>query len=229
MAQAVSRWPPHRGAPGQSMWDLWWTKWHWDRFFPEYFPLSVSFHRCSTTWKRTKNNHLHHSVALKALRLRSVRSVCCRALHWKKNRRNNSKCYSSTKLHIRYYQSYRRDNLKLRLQVLLTLNIKASNHALKACSGGKCFDPHSSHIIPAENPLSPLNWGLDCRDGTNMAVKRSLVTTDKWVTLANNSVIYLWIQLSLLPQVSGSDVKSVLTPLLPLRHSSNNTTCWRNV
>jgi hypothetical protein len=23
--------------PGQSMWDLWWTKWHWDRFFPELF------------------------------------------------------------------------------------------------------------------------------------------------------------------------------------------------
>jgi hypothetical protein len=22
--------------PGQSMWDLWWTKWHWDRCFPEY-------------------------------------------------------------------------------------------------------------------------------------------------------------------------------------------------
>jgi hypothetical protein len=21
--------------PGNSMWDLWWTKWHWDRFFPE--------------------------------------------------------------------------------------------------------------------------------------------------------------------------------------------------
>ena len=32
-----------------SMWDLWWTKWHWDRFFSEYFgfPLSISFHRCS--------------------------------------------------------------------------------------------------------------------------------------------------------------------------------------
>jgi hypothetical protein len=27
----------------ESMWDLWWTKWHWERFFPEYFgfPLSV--------------------------------------------------------------------------------------------------------------------------------------------------------------------------------------------
>jgi hypothetical protein len=41
------------------MWDLWWTKWHWDRFFPEYFgfPLSVSFHQCSITWKNKKNAH----------------------------------------------------------------------------------------------------------------------------------------------------------------------------
>jgi hypothetical protein len=40
----------------QSMWDLWWTKWHWDRFFPEYvcFPLSMSFHRCSITRKNEK-------------------------------------------------------------------------------------------------------------------------------------------------------------------------------
>jgi hypothetical protein len=38
------------------MWDLWWTKWHWARFFPEYFgfPLSVSFHGFSITKKRTK-------------------------------------------------------------------------------------------------------------------------------------------------------------------------------
>jgi hypothetical protein len=38
------------------MWDLWWTKWHWDRFFPEYFgfPVSISFHPCSITRKRTK-------------------------------------------------------------------------------------------------------------------------------------------------------------------------------
>jgi hypothetical protein len=36
--------------------------------FPEYFPLSVSFHRCSTTWKRTNNNnHLNHRGAQKAL------------------------------------------------------------------------------------------------------------------------------------------------------------------
>jgi hypothetical protein len=38
----------HRGGPGscpgQSMWDLWWTEWHWDRFFTEFFdfPPSIS-------------------------------------------------------------------------------------------------------------------------------------------------------------------------------------------
>jgi hypothetical protein len=33
----------------QSMWNLWWTKWHWDRFFFEFdsFSLSVSLHRGS--------------------------------------------------------------------------------------------------------------------------------------------------------------------------------------
>jgi hypothetical protein len=59
------------------------------RFFPEYFgfPLSVSFHWCSVTWKRTKNNHLHlyHRVVQEALRLRCARSVCCGALHHYKN------------------------------------------------------------------------------------------------------------------------------------------------
>jgi hypothetical protein len=31
------------------MWDLWWTKWHWGRFFSEFFgfPLPISFHHCS--------------------------------------------------------------------------------------------------------------------------------------------------------------------------------------
>jgi hypothetical protein len=70
MAQAVSRRPPTAEAwvrsgvgpcgicggqsgtgtglgglgpiPGQSMWDLWWTKWHWDRFGrPGFDPGSV--------------------------------------------------------------------------------------------------------------------------------------------------------------------------------------------
>jgi hypothetical protein len=28
------------------MWDLWWEKWHWERFFSEYYILmSVSFHQ----------------------------------------------------------------------------------------------------------------------------------------------------------------------------------------
>jgi hypothetical protein len=35
--------------PGQSMWDLWWEKWNWDRFFSEHiwFPLSLLFHQSS--------------------------------------------------------------------------------------------------------------------------------------------------------------------------------------
>jgi hypothetical protein len=32
MAQAVSC--RTGSTPGQSMWNLWWTKWHWDRFSP---------------------------------------------------------------------------------------------------------------------------------------------------------------------------------------------------
>jgi hypothetical protein len=80
--------------PGQSMWDLWWTQWHWDRFFTEYFgfPLSISCHPFSITWKNEKRKtdllslHLHHMVAQEALRLRCVRSICCGALHHKKRK-----------------------------------------------------------------------------------------------------------------------------------------------
>jgi hypothetical protein len=38
----------HRGGPGsrpgQSIWDLWWTKWHWDRFLSEFFGFYLSYH-----------------------------------------------------------------------------------------------------------------------------------------------------------------------------------------
>jgi hypothetical protein len=45
------------------MWDLWWKKWHWDRFlFKDFgFPLSISFHRSSIKMeKQKKPHHLHH-------------------------------------------------------------------------------------------------------------------------------------------------------------------------
>jgi len=34
----------------QSKWNLWWTKWHLDKFFSECFtlPLSLSCHQCSS-------------------------------------------------------------------------------------------------------------------------------------------------------------------------------------
>jgi hypothetical protein len=52
MARAVSRRPLTAEAGVRtrvSLWDLWWTVWHWDRRFSEFFgsPPSVSFHRVS--------------------------------------------------------------------------------------------------------------------------------------------------------------------------------------
>jgi hypothetical protein len=65
------------------MWDLWWTKWHWDRFFSEYFsfPLSISFNRCYITMDKQEKPlvfliELHN----KPSRLRFVRSICYGAL-----------------------------------------------------------------------------------------------------------------------------------------------------
>jgi hypothetical protein len=47
MAQAVSRRPLTTEArvrsQVKSMWDLWWTKWHWDRFFSEFRFSPVNF------------------------------------------------------------------------------------------------------------------------------------------------------------------------------------------
>ena len=37
--------------PGQSIWDLWWTKWHWDRFSPVSFIPPV-FHYSEKTKKK---------------------------------------------------------------------------------------------------------------------------------------------------------------------------------
>jgi hypothetical protein len=38
-------------SPGQVMWDLWWTKWHWGQVFSEYFgfPCQFSFHQILRT------------------------------------------------------------------------------------------------------------------------------------------------------------------------------------
>jgi hypothetical protein len=44
----------------RSMWDLWWTKWHWDRFFYEYFVFPCQFHSTGAplNWK-IKKTHYH--------------------------------------------------------------------------------------------------------------------------------------------------------------------------
>lgn len=43
---------PYRGRPvsipGLSIWDLWSTKWHWDRIFSEYSETSEVGHTCNS-------------------------------------------------------------------------------------------------------------------------------------------------------------------------------------
>jgi hypothetical protein len=71
------------------MWDLWWIKWHGDRFFSEYFgfSLSISFNRCSIEMEKQKKNLIIFLIGLhnKPSRLRYVRSICCGALQQKNN------------------------------------------------------------------------------------------------------------------------------------------------
>jgi hypothetical protein len=77
-------WSPasHRRGPGsilgRSIWDLWWTKWHWDRFPPVNFILPVLHYK----EKRIFITGLHN----KPSRLRCVRSICCGALHHTKEK-----------------------------------------------------------------------------------------------------------------------------------------------
>jgi hypothetical protein len=45
------------------MWDLWWTKWHWDRFLSEFFGFPLSTYQrkllksfsASTEWAKANN------------------------------------------------------------------------------------------------------------------------------------------------------------------------------
>jgi hypothetical protein len=52
---------------------LWWTKWHWDRFFSEFSVFPCQFHSTGAPLivklgKKTAHlYHLHHRVAQKSL------------------------------------------------------------------------------------------------------------------------------------------------------------------
>jgi len=45
--------------PGQYMWDLWWTKWHWDMFLSEYFVFPSYYHSTNTPYAF---NHLSRTL-----------------------------------------------------------------------------------------------------------------------------------------------------------------------
>jgi hypothetical protein len=62
--------------PDRSMWDLWWTKWHWDRFFfpsTSVFLCQFHFTGAPLLGENEKTDHislhLHHkgcTISLKA-------------------------------------------------------------------------------------------------------------------------------------------------------------------
>jgi hypothetical protein len=87
MAQAASRRPLTMEArvrsQVKSMWDLWWTEWHWDRFFSELSVFPCQFHSTGAPLlvKLGKKKLLIviTGVAQKALRLWCVRSISCGA------------------------------------------------------------------------------------------------------------------------------------------------------
>ena len=57
------------------MWDLWWTKWHWDGFFPrilQFYPVNFIPPVLHYLEKLKKNDHLslhlHHKGCTKSLK-----------------------------------------------------------------------------------------------------------------------------------------------------------------
>jgi hypothetical protein len=51
--------------PGQSMWDLWWTKWHWNRFSPSTSVFPYQFHSTGAPLhaQTKKKTNFYHRVA----------------------------------------------------------------------------------------------------------------------------------------------------------------------
>jgi hypothetical protein len=45
------------------MWDLWWTKWHWDRFSPSTSVFPRQFHSTCVPLLANEKTNLHHRVA----------------------------------------------------------------------------------------------------------------------------------------------------------------------
>jgi hypothetical protein len=44
------------------MWDLWWTKWHWDQFLSEFFTLPLQYHSTNDPYSQ-----IHLSLMLYSL------------------------------------------------------------------------------------------------------------------------------------------------------------------
>jgi hypothetical protein len=62
--------------PGQTMWDLWQTDWHWEEFFSEYFriPLSASQHHAPSSYNLS-NSKSRPKTRLKRIKTDGLNSL----------------------------------------------------------------------------------------------------------------------------------------------------------
>jgi hypothetical protein len=74
-------------SPGQVMWHLWWTKWHWDRFPPnssvsfashstDCFALITIHHPCLVQWAKQWPKFRVDSVSLYPMKLKRNKRIC---------------------------------------------------------------------------------------------------------------------------------------------------------
>ena len=63
--------------PGQSIWESWWTKWHWHRFIVQYIfsPVTESLHPCSTFTSSHYTYHKDKSAKLGTLTQGNAASI----------------------------------------------------------------------------------------------------------------------------------------------------------
>jgi hypothetical protein len=109
--------PWHSGpcsSPGQFMWDLWCTKWHWDMFaLPIPIPPTASHSSSSiirgwpVSGRRAKWTHFHHTPRTIPLLVvkplvrklpRSVRTVCFSPSWWHRRRKGNWYSFQTRRL-----------------------------------------------------------------------------------------------------------------------------------
>ena len=127
--------------PGQSIWDLWWTKGHWDRLFSEYlgFPLSISLHQCSVLI------FVYTLLLPNGQTGKAVSKIGQRWVH--------------KYLHCRLYRVHKTAQMSSKLRYRTLVSYSCIRHAVSCCLSS--FTAHTQNTVN-DDPLNWLNWKPFC-------------------------------------------------------------------